>query len=132
MKNLLRKFRVKSEPNQLFDMVLSLLEKQDLKTMRKISDGDYVAGDANITIKYFDSDAFDEMQISFGYSFGKGITVVLRNYVEHLVVINHEIMDSYETIEFPIKPDSFTIREYRERFDAIAEAVFIASEMLND
>lgn len=132
MKKLFNALRVKSEPNQLLDLVIALIEKQDLTTIRKVADGSYVAGDANITIRYLDPEAFDEMQISFGYAVGKGITVVLRNYVEHLIVINHEILDSYHTVEFPIRPDTFIMRDYRVRFDDVASSIVKAVEGLRD
>ena len=132
MKKLFNALRVKSEPNQLFDLIISLIEKQDLTTIRRVADDSYVAGDATITIKYFDPEAFEEMQISFGYAIGKGVTVVLRNYVEHLVVINHEVLETYHTIEFPIRPDTFVLKDYREKLDEIAVNILAAVGTLQD
>lgn len=120
MKKLLSAFKVKTPPNQFFDLVLSLIDKVDLPNIKRVSDHTYSAGDATISIKYFEPECFEEMQISFGYAIGKGVTVVLRNYIEHLIVINHEFLGVYQTIEFPIPTDSFTLKGYRERFDEVA------------
>lgn len=123
MKRLLNALRVKSEHHQLFDIVLALIEKQELDSMKMISCDTYMAGDATVTVKYFDDGAFEEVQISLGYAVGKGVTVVLRNYIEHLVVINHEILDTYHTVEFPIRTDAFALQDYRTKFDLLAERV---------
>lgn len=132
MKNIFNVLRVKSETNQLLDLVLSMIEKQDLSHIKKIADGRYTVGDATVSIKYFDKDAFEEMQISFGYAIGKGFTLVLRNYIEHLVVINHEILETYQTIEFPVRPDSLLVKDYREKLDAVAINIINAVEALED
>jgi hypothetical protein len=126
MKKLFKALKVKSEANQLFDLVVALIEKQDLTAIERVGDDSYVVGDATITIKYFDPEAFEEMQISFGYAIGKGITVVLRNYIEHLIVINHDILETYHTIEFPIRPDTFVLKDYREKLDEIAANIIAA------
>ena len=130
MKKLFNTLRVKSESNELLDLVVSLLEEQDWNSIKLVSEDCYSCGDATISIKYFDADAFEEIQISFGYSIGKGITIVLRNYIEHLVVINHEILDEYHTIEFPVRTDAFGLQDYREKLDAIATNVIAAVEQL--
>ncbi len=132
MKRLFKALRVKSEANQLFDLIISLIEKQDLTAIRRVADDSYIAGDATITIKYFDPEAFEEMQISFGYAIGKGVTVVLRNYVEHLIVINHEVLEAYHTIEFPIRTDTFLLRDYREKLDNLALEIIAAVGTLSD
>ena len=132
MNKLFNAFRVKAEPNQLFDLIASFIEAQDLTAIRYVAENSYIAGDATITIKYFADMVFEEIQISFGYVMGKGVTVVLRNYVEHLIVINHEILESYHTIEFPIPTESFGLKEYREKFDAMALAILKAVEGLQD
>lgn len=131
MKKLLNALRVKSEPNQLLDLVVSLIEKQDWSSIQRIANGSYVAGDATVTVKYFDPDAFEEMQISFGYSVGKGVTIVLRNYVEHLIVINHEILGTYRTIEFPVGTGAFALKDYRDKMDAIAVKIIAAVRALS-
>jgi len=130
MKKLFSALRVKTDPHQLFDLIASLIESQDLSTIRYVAENSFIAGDATITVKYFDDGAFEEVQISFGYVMGKGVTVVLRNYVEHLIVVNHEILESYHTIEFPIPTESFGLKEYRKQFDAIALTILKAVEGL--
>lgn len=134
MKKLLGEFKKKlvvtPPPNQFFELVLSLVEKQDISSLKLVSENTYTMGDAQVSIKYFDADAFEEMQISLGYELGKGFTLVLRNYIEHLVVINHEVLGQFYTIEHPVSPDSLLLKGYRARMDAIAESIIAAAKGL--
>lgn len=120
-----RKLALSPQPNQFFELVVSLVEKQEFSTLKRVSEEHhhYAVDDVHVCIEYFEPDCFAEMQISLGYELGRGVTVVIRNYSEHLVVINHEILGQYYTIEHCIPAASIMFKSYRERLDAIAHAV---------
>lgn len=125
-----KKLSVSPPPNQFLELVLSLLEKQDLSTLKRVDANVYSFGDAQVSITYFDPECFEEMQVSLGYELGKGFTAVLRNYGEHLIVINHDILNQFHTVEFPVTPDTILLKVYRERLDAIAERIIASVEAL--
>ena len=119
MKNPLNVLKMKSEPQQIFDTALQLIENEDWSELKQISNNTYATKNASVSVKYF-VDTYEEIQISFGYAFGNGMMIVLRSYIEDLVVINHEILEKFHTIEFPLSPESLLLRDYKKKFDAIA------------
>lgn len=98
--------------------------------MSKSVDG-YSSKNTTVQVVYLTPDCFEEIRVSIGYNFGKGLNVILRKYIEHLVVINYEILETHHTIEFPVKPiSSGGPKEYRERFNAVAERIMQQVEEL--
>lgn len=129
MKKLFSLFAIPQQKSQLFDLVLDLLSKEDFGSMRKVGENVFATEKANISIKYFDNDsAFEEIQISFGYELGKGVTVVLRNYIEHLIVLNHQILDAYYSIETKVSPGFASLRDYRRAMDDVADRICAFAE----
>lgn len=131
MKKLLHAFRNQTKPNQFYDSVISILESQDISTVKRVNGDTYALGKAAVLIKYFDPECYEEIQLSFGYALGKGFSVVIRNYGEHLIVINHEMLEQFQTYEFILSPDSFLDREYRVRLDTISAKIMTAIYGLN-
>jgi hypothetical protein len=133
MQKLLNALKLKGRPkqNQFYSSMIAIVEEQDISTIKWVSENTYTLGNATVLIKYFDPDCYEEMQLSFGYSTGKGFSVVIRNYGEHLIVINHEIFENFHTYEFILSPDSFVDKDYRSRLDIIADKIIMTIEGIN-
>lgn len=125
MKKFLSYLGLKPQQNALLDLVMELVEPidADLQHIEKLGDNKYKVGDVVIEVSYFDVDSFDEISVTLGYTFGKGMMIILRNYIEHLVLINHEFNSEFRTIQFPVPPQSFAYEDYRKRLDAFANRI---------
>jgi hypothetical protein len=131
IKSIGRAIGIRHDPVQLVDVVIGLIEAEDFTkiTLRDTVDS-YAAENAVIDVRYLSPDCFEEIQISFGYEMGKGVTVVIRNYIEHLIVLNHEIMGQFQTIEYPIHPDIWGTRHYWDKFSRLGEEILAVVEPL--
>lgn len=129
MKTLLNYFGLKPQPNRLLDLVVELVAdvEAELPNIERLGDNKYKVGEAVIEISYFDADAFEEIRVALGYTVGKGMMIVLRNYIEHLVVINHEIFDKFHTVEIAVPTESFALESYRTRLDSFATGLVAAA-----
>lgn len=131
MRRILNAFKQHMKHDPFHDSIISIVEAQDFSRIKKIAENAYSIGDSAVTVKYFDPECYEEMQISFGYSLGKGFSVVIRHYGEHLIVINHEILEQFLTYEFTLSPASYRDREYRLRLDTVATNIMNAVEAIN-
>lgn len=123
MRKFLDVFGVKAPPNHFMDLISETVAKQDAATITHVRGDEYLINGNPITITYLVPEIFEEIQVSFGYEMGKGFKLVLRNYVEHLVVINHEIQGEFATVKFPVPTESYTLNAYRAVLDKFAEDI---------
>jgi hypothetical protein len=106
--------------NSVFDTALLLIDKELESGIFSRSDMDsdsFLIGTASVEIKKFCDGGFDEITISLGYEFGKGIAIYINNYSSHVVVVNHEVQGTFYTFAMDIATDDFAYRHYRKKFD---------------
>lgn len=121
MGNLLGAFGITPPENELLDYAVKALAAVPLHAPLKNGDR-YLTTDYNVyfTIDWLTPDCFFEIMVDFSFRAGSGLRVVLSNYSDHRIIINHEMMGQYTTITFPVPPESYTLSEYRSALDAEA------------
>lgn len=109
--------------NALYDAILLCIESYDIESMTANDDGSYSFGDIDLKIEWLDDEAYAEIQLSVGYEVGKGACIILRNYVDHRIIISHEILGTHHVIESNITPESILLKNYRKQFDDLADKI---------
>ena len=109
--------------NAVFDAILLTLAEHDIASLTKTGDGSYAFGDIDVKVEWLDDEAYAEIQMSIGYEVGKGACVILRNYVDHRIMLSHELLATTHIMELNIPPDSILLAEYRKSFDALADKI---------
>lgn len=125
MKKFLKFVGLKPSSDDMMELVVSLGATVDsnLEHLKKIDENQYCVDDVLIEVTWFDVTAFDEVRISYGYGVNKGLIVALRNYIEHIVVMNHEIQDTTYALTWKVPTESFVFGHYRKTLDTYAENI---------
>lgn len=133
MKGFLEFIGFKPVQDDLLDLVVRLGETVDsnLLHLKSLGGNKYSVEEAVVEITWFDEDAFEEVRISYGYTVNKGVTVVIRNYAEHLVVMNHEVQDTIYVLTKSVPTESLGYAIYRRKLDAQGLNLVNAIKALN-
>lgn len=133
MKKFLRILGLVPASIPILDIVQTLIETQEkeLYNLKKAGNGQYTLNDNCIDIAYFPDGTFEAITIYFGYTLGRGLQLVLSNYVEHTVIINHEIQEVHHVILTNVPPEGMATSEYRKRFDEFAERLIAQVKLVD-
>ena len=128
MKKFLKFVGLKPSSDDMMELIVSLGAAVDtnLEYLKKIDENKYCVEDVLIEVTWFDATAFDEVRVSYGYGVNKGLIVALRNYIEHMVLMNHDIQDTSYALTWKVPTESFVFGHYRKTLDVYAENIIKA------